>query len=99
MERELSDIEHAGRNLEDLQTLTEEAKTYLTELLPIMHTLSLDRIKEKTDGVARNAEKHLEKAGEFKKELKTRKRNLAVVLVIILLNACFLWLKRRSLDD
>lgn len=99
MERELSDIEHAGRNLDDLQTLTEEANTYLTELLPIMHTLSLDRIKEKTDGVAKNAEKHLEKVGEFKKELKTRKRNLAIVLAIILLNACFLWLKRRSLDD
>ena len=99
MEREFSDIEHSGRNLDDLQTLAEEANTYLTEVLPITHTLSLDRIKEKTDHVAENAKKHLEKVGEFKDELKARKRNLAVVLVVILITAGLLWLKRRSLDD
>ncbi len=98
MERELADIEHSGRNLSDLQTLTEEARTNLTEALPIFHTLSVARIKEKTDGVGKNAEMHLQKVGEFKAELRARKRNLTIVLAIILLNVALLYLKRRSLD-
>ncbi len=98
MENELADIEHSGRNLSDLLTLTEEARTNLTEVLPIAHTLSIERIKQKTDNVAKNAEEHFEKVGEFKAELGARKRNLAIVLVVILINATLLYLKRRSLD-
>jgi len=98
MERELADIEHSGRNLSDLQSLTEEARTSLTEVLPISHTLSIERIKEKTDGVGERAEQHLQRVGEFKAELSMRKRNLAIVLAIILANVVFLYLKRRSFD-
>lgn len=97
MESELADIEHSGRNFSDLQSLTEEARTNLTEVLPITHTLSVERIKEKTDGVAENAEKQLQIVGEFKAELINRRTILGVVLALILINVLFLWLKRRSL--
>jgi hypothetical protein len=98
MEKELADIEHSGRNLGDVQTLTEEAQTSLTEVLPITHSLSVDRITEKTDRVMKNAEELFRKVGEFKAELKARKRNLAIILGIILANIAFLWFKRRSLE-
>jgi hypothetical protein len=98
MERELADIEHSGRNLSDLQTMAEEAKTYLTEVLPITHTLSLDRIKDRTELVTENAGKLLTEIDTFKQELKTRKRNLAIILGIIIINIAVLYFKRRSLD-
>ncbi|UCD57532.1 MAG: hypothetical protein JSV16_00025, partial [Candidatus Hydrogenedentota bacterium] len=98
MERELADIRHSGRNLSDLQTLTEEAQTSLTEVLPITHMLSIERIKERTDRVAENADKIFQKVGEFKAELKARKRNLAIILAIILATIALLYVKRHSLS-
>ncbi|MBI4831978.1 MAG: cytochrome c3 family protein [Candidatus Lindowbacteria bacterium] len=98
MEKELADIEHSGRNLDDLKTLTEEARTNLTEVLPITHTLAIERIKEKTDLVIANAAKLVQNTSEFKAELKARKRNLAIILAVIFVNIGFLYLKRRSLD-
>ncbi len=97
IEKELADIEHSGRNLSDLQTMAEEAQTYLTEVLPITHTLSLERIKERTDLVTENFGKLFQEVGTFKAELRARKRNLAVILVIIIVNVGFLYFKRRSL--
>jgi hypothetical protein len=98
MEQELADIEHSGRNLSDLQTLTEEANTYLTEVLPITHTLSVDRIRERTERAAENADELVQKVTEFKTELRARKRNLAIILGVILVNIALLYFKRRSLD-
>lgn len=97
MKQELSDIEHSGRNLNDLQTLTEEAQTYLTEVLPITHTLSVDRIEEKTKRATENAEKLFEKVSAFKEELRARKRNLLFILGIIVVNIALLFTKLRSL--
>jgi hypothetical protein len=98
METELTELEHSGRNLSDLQNLTETARTNLTEVLPITHTLSVDRIREKTDSVAESAEKHFEIADMFKAELANRKLILTAILAIIVLNIIFIWLKRRSLE-
>ena len=39
---------------------------------PITHTLSIERIREKTADVAKNAEEHLQIVGEFKAELLNR---------------------------
>jgi len=97
VERELADIEHSGRNLDDLKTLRDEAQTSLTEVLPITHTLSVEKIEGKTARVDENAEKVLQKVSEFKGELKARKRNLGIILAVILVNVGFLWLKRRSI--
>jgi uncharacterized protein YlzI (FlbEa/FlbD family) len=93
----LADIEHSGRNLDDLKTLRDEAQTSLTEVLPITHTLSVEKIEGKTARVDENAEKVLQKVSEFKGELKARKRNLGIILAVILVNVGFLWLKRRSI--
>jgi hypothetical protein len=98
MEDALEELEHSGRNLSDLQGLTEVARTNLTEVLPITHTLSVERIKEKTADVGESAEKHIEITSTFKAELVHRKTILGGVLVIIVLNIIFIWLKRRSLD-
>jgi len=98
MEAELSELEHSGRNLSDLQSLTETARTNLTEVLPITHTLSVDRIKGKTDSVGESAEKHFEIADSFKAELANRKMVLTAILAVVILNIIFLWLKRRSLE-
>lgn len=97
MEKELADIEHSGRNLDDLQTLTEEARTNLTEVLPITHTLAIEKIKEKTDLVVANSSKLVQSTGEFKAELNARKRNLAIILGVIFVNIAFLYFKRRTL--
>ncbi len=98
MEHDLEELEHSGRNLSDLQSLTEAARTNLTEVLPITHTLSVERIKGKTDGVAENSEKHVEIVEAFKAELVNRKMILAVVLVVVIINVILLYLKRRSLE-
>lgn len=98
MEAALEELENSGRNLSDLQSLTEAARTNLTEVLPITHTLSVERIKEKTDSVAENSEKHVEIVEAFKAELVNRKMVLGAVLVVIIINIIFFYLKRRSLD-
>ena len=98
MEKDLEELEHSGRNLSDLQTLSESARTSLTEVLPITHTLSVERIKEKTDSVLENAETHFQIVEEFEEELTSRRNILLVLLTLVLLNAFFLWRKRRSLD-
>jgi hypothetical protein len=98
MEAELAELEHSGRNLGDIQGLTEIARTSLTEVLPITHTLSIERIKEKTDDVAESAEKHLEITSAFKAELVQRRVILGAVLAVIVLNIIFFWIKRHSLD-
>lgn len=98
MEKRLADIAGSGRNLSDMQTLTEEARTLLTEVLPITHTLSVDRVAEKTARVAKNAETLLEEVNVFEAELRARKRNLGIILGVILVNTGALWIKRRSLN-
>ncbi|GAB4346867.1 MAG: hypothetical protein Kow0099_28490 [Candidatus Abyssubacteria bacterium] len=98
METELAEIEHSGRNLSDLQTLTEQAQTSLTEVLPITHTLSFERIAQRTTFVVEKADTLFAEVDQFKAELRARKRNLAVILAVILLNIAFLYIKRRSLE-
>lgn len=98
MELELASIEHSGRNLSDLQSLTEAARTSVTEVLPITHTLSVERINEKTDAATESAGKHLQIVGEFKAELSNRRTILLVILAIIVANIILLRLKRRSLE-
>jgi hypothetical protein len=98
MERELADIEHSGRNLSDLQTLTEEAQTSLTEVLPITHTLSQERITERTSLVIEKADALLATVNQFKAELRARKRNMAIILAVILVNIGLLYMKRRSME-
>lgn len=98
MEAELAEFEHSGRNLSDLQDLTETAQTNLTEVLPITHTLAVDRIKEKTDNVAKSATKQFKIADSFRAELTNRKVILTAILALVVLNIVILWLKRHSLD-
>ncbi len=98
MEKELSSLEHSGRNLSDLQDLQEQAKTNLTEAIPIVHTLSIEKVEEKTKDVAKSTENFTAKVTAFKKELEMRRTTLSVVLAVIFVNVGLLWWKRRSLD-
>lgn len=98
MQKELSSLENTGRNLNDLQELEEDAKTNLTEVLPIVHTLSIGKIEDKTKEVEAKTESFTKKATAFEKELRTRKTTLSAVLAVIFVNVGLLWLKRRSLD-
>jgi len=98
MERELADLAHSGRNLSDLQELAESSRTNLTEALPIIHTLSVEKIEGKVKEVAEENELFVQKVSAFKGELERRKTILSAVLAVIIVNVGFLWLKRRSLD-
>jgi hypothetical protein len=98
MEEELDSLEHTGRNLSDLQDLREQAKTNMTEVLPIVHTLSVEKIQDKTNEVAKSAESFTKKVTAFKKELEMRRTTLSAVLAVIFINVGLLWWKRRSLD-
>ena len=92
-DKAIKSIENSGRNMQDLEELFNQAKTYYTEVGPITHALSPKKIKNLNEKVAANTGKILKEVALFNAKLEQRKKNLTYYLVIIFAILAMLYMK------
>ena len=97
-EKAMKGIENSGRNMQDMEDLFNQAKTFYTELGPLTHSLSPKRIKEINVKVITNTDKIQKIAADFNKNFEQRKKNLIYFLVIIFAILLMLYLKYREVS-
>jgi len=97
-EKAMKSIENSGRNMQDLEDLFNQAKTFYTEIGPMTHALSAKRIKELNVKVVNNTDKIQKLIADFHANLEQRKKNLIYYLVIIFAILVMLYMKYREVS-
>jgi len=97
-EGEMGRASREGFLVEDEQILMEDAKTYLTQLPPMQHSLNLEELKQTAAQVGRITGQ-VEKSIQAKREAK-RHRKLALVplAVFFVFMSLMFWLKKRRIE-
>jgi hypothetical protein len=79
----LESVRNSGKNLDYLQESYEHARSSMVQSRAMAHTLSMKKIESSISSVVDSTDKVEKEVDKIKRELKTRKRSIIIVLLIL----------------
>ncbi|MFH0813905.1 MAG: cytochrome c3 family protein [Pseudomonadota bacterium] len=90
------EVEFSGINLEFINAEIETAQDKLIEVLPVTHSLKMDKIKRLMKEAGEHTDRVIAEVGKIQEDLKRRKRALMVVIGVDFMIVGLLYAKKRS---